>query len=104
MIWKLWNANPSGKLAVIDSERAWTFAEITAEAERLRLTGRVIPICEPNSARWLARFLAIQKLGATALPLDPSLSLEAQRAAARRVKARGCCIKLTSGTTGEFKA
>src|SRR5256885_15140243 len=53
MIWKLWNTNPAGKLAVVDAEGAWTFADITAETERLHLTGRVIPICEPNSARWL---------------------------------------------------
>jgi acyl-coenzyme A synthetase/AMP-(fatty) acid ligase len=93
MIWSLWLKLKTG-VAVIESGKTWMRDEITEAAQRLRLTGRLIPIREPNSAAWLIRFLAAQRRGATALPAEhvpPGL------------RPRGCCIKLTSGTTGKLK-
>src|ERR1019366_5629865 len=56
------------KTVVIDGDtgRAWTAAQLTAEAEHLAtmFRGPYVPICQPNSALWLATFLAIQKIGA----------------------------------------
>jgi acyl-CoA synthetase (AMP-forming)/AMP-acid ligase II len=113
-LWASWQATAArhaGKTVVIDADtgRAWTCAELTAEAERLAssLDGQVVPLAQPNSAFWFATFLAIQKIGATALPLDSSLPTEAQRKTVRRIVSRTiskvCCIKLTSGTTGDLK-
>ena len=95
-LWSLWRANPDQPV-VFETGRTWTTAELTAAAEKLRLRRGVVPIREPNSAGWLIRFLAAQRLGATALPLDPSSPVIPP------VAARGCCVKLTSGSTGEFK-
>ncbi len=113
-LWKLWQATAircAPKTVVIDADtgREWTCHELTTLAERIAspLDGRIIPICQPNSASWLAAFLGVQKIGAAALPLDPSLSAEAQERTERRVlrglPARSSCIKLTSGTTGDLK-
>ena len=95
------------KIVVIDADtgRAWTAAQLTAEAEHLAtmFRGPYVPICQPNSALWLATFLAIQKIGAAAVPLDTSLPLpESQRDTIYRLgphpKPSICCVKLTSGT------
>jgi acyl-CoA synthetase (AMP-forming)/AMP-acid ligase II len=113
-LWKLWEAvaaRRANRIAVIDAEtgREWTCRELTTLAERVAapLDGRIVPICQPNSAIWLATFLGIQKVGTTALPLDPSLPMEAQERTVRRafrgLPARSCCIKLTSGTAGDLK-
>jgi acyl-coenzyme A synthetase/AMP-(fatty) acid ligase len=113
-LWASWQATAARhakKTVVIDADsgRAWTCHELTKLAERLAYTlnDRVVPICQHNNALWLAAFLAIQKLGAAALPLDPLLPMEAQGETLRRVFARStrnvCCIKLTSGTTGDLK-
>lgn len=113
-LWKLWQATANrcaSKIVVIDADtgREWTCRELTTLAEDFGspLDGRIVPICQPNSASWLAAFLGVQKIGATALPLDPSLPTGAQertvRRASRGLPARSCCIKLTSGTTGNLK-
>lgn len=113
-LWPLWQATAArhaGKTVVIDADtgQAWTCAQLTADAERLAtsLRGPFVPINQPNNHEWLATFLAIQKIGAVALPLDPSLPPEAQQETIRRIAAglpRGrCCVKLTSGSTGELK-
>jgi long-chain acyl-CoA synthetase len=113
-LWKLWEATAdrgATKIAVIDADagREWSYHELTALAERIAspLDGRIVPICQPNCAFWLAAFLAIQKIRAAALPLDPSLPTEAQERticrASKGLPARSCCIKLTSGTTGDLK-
>ena len=92
-----------------DTNRAWTAAQLTAEAEHLAtmFRGPYVPICQPNSALWLATFLAIQKIGAAAVPLDTSLPPESQRDTIYRLGARPktsiCCVKLTSGTSGDLK-
>lgn len=113
-LWSLWQATAkrcAEKTVVIDAEtgRAWTATQITAEAEHLAtmFRGPYVPICQPNSALWLATFLAIQKIGAAAVPLDTSLPPESQRDTIYRLGARPktsiCCVKLTSGTTGDLK-
>jgi acyl-CoA synthetase (AMP-forming)/AMP-acid ligase II len=113
-LWKLWQTTAgrcAAKTAVIDADtgREWTFRELTTLAERIAapFDCRLVPIRQPNSAFWLAAFLGLQKMGVAALPLDPSLSLEAQEATVRRalrgLPAGCCCIKLTSGTTGDLK-
>jgi acyl-CoA synthetase (AMP-forming)/AMP-acid ligase II len=113
-LWKLWQttaARGANRIAVIDAGagREWSFGELTALAERIATTldGRIVPICQPNSAAWLAAFLGIQKIRGAVLPLDPALAPEAQKTTVRRLYARStrnvCCIKLTSGTTGELK-
>jgi acyl-CoA synthetase (AMP-forming)/AMP-acid ligase II len=115
-LWSLWLKNKD-RPVVFEPGRTWTVGDLTAEAERIAavLEGhapswpnprrsrrsatlqRIVPIREPNSAAWLIRFLAAQRIGATALPLDPAAPLIPP------VAARGCCVKLTSGTTGAFK-
>jgi acyl-CoA synthetase (AMP-forming)/AMP-acid ligase II len=113
-LWKLWLATAARgakRIAVIDADTGcdWRFRDLTGLAERIAspLDERIVPICQPNSAVWLAAFLGIQKIRAAVLPLDPALAEEAQRKTIRRVFARStgnvCCIKLTSGTTGELK-
>jgi acyl-CoA synthetase (AMP-forming)/AMP-acid ligase II len=113
-LWALWQATAvryAEKTVVIDADtgRAWTAAQLTAEAEHLAtmFRGPYVPICQPNSALWLATFLAIQKIGAAAVPLDVSLPPEMQRETIRRLGPRSkspvCCVKLTSGTTGDLK-
>jgi acyl-CoA synthetase (AMP-forming)/AMP-acid ligase II len=80
-----------------DTGRAVVAAELTAAAERraAALPGGVVAFTLPNSAAWLAEFLAIQRRGAIALPLEPGQ--QPPRCAARRGV---CLIKTTSGTTG----
>ena len=113
-LWTLWQATAAryvDKPVVIDADtgRAWTAAQLTAEAEHLAtmFRGPYVPICQPNSALWLATFLAIQKIGAAVVPLDVSLPPETQRDTVYRLgalpKSSICCVKLTSGTTGDLK-
>jgi long-chain acyl-CoA synthetase len=113
-LWALWQATAERRpnhIAAIDADtgREWTCHELTELAERIAspLDGRVIPVCQPNSAPWLASFLAIQKIRAVALPLEASLPSKAQSKTVRRVLARPlrnvCCVKLTSGTSGDLK-
>jgi acyl-CoA synthetase (AMP-forming)/AMP-acid ligase II len=113
-LWKLWQTTVKRnheEPVVIDADtgHTWTRAQLTAEAERLASTlhGPLVPICQPNGAQWLAVFLAIQKRGLIALPLDPTLSREARHKTVRLIaadsKPNACCVKLTSGTTGILK-
>ena len=88
------------------------------------MPGQVAAFADGNGARWLAMFLALQKRGAVALPLDPALPA-ARRAERRRrlarigcwtTRATGCAlaaeppadtdgefclVKTTSGSTGQ---
>ncbi|HXI83484.1 MAG TPA: fatty acid--CoA ligase family protein [Verrucomicrobiae bacterium] len=113
-LWSLWQdtaARCAEKPVVIDADtgRAWTATQLTAEAEHVAtmFRGPYVPICQPNGALWLATFLAIQKIDAAAVPLDVSLPPEIQRETIRRLGPRSkspvCCVKLTSGTTGDLK-
>ena len=123
-----WGSQPA--IIEPDSHRAWSIAELAAEGEQRTerlpryVRGSLIAFCLPNGAEWLARFLAIQHRGAVAVPLDPSLTPEAQEYAARALGAQFlwdrdalrrlrrtarplrsiCCIKATSGTSGKPKA
>jgi acyl-CoA synthetase (AMP-forming)/AMP-acid ligase II len=83
-------------------------------------SGAKIAFCLPNGASWMAFFLALQKLGLSAIPLDASLPDQAclemaQQLGCRALYLRGklhvfetghgdkrgiCCIKVTSGTSG----
>ncbi len=113
-LWKHWlnicKRCPT-KPVVVDAEsnRAWTADQLISEAEKLagNLRGPVVPICKPNGAGWFAAFLAIQKHGLTALPLESALPRATLRKTVRliaaRVKPNARCVKLTSGTTGEIK-
>lgn len=113
------------------AETTWSFGELERRSRRLaeqlgaqRLAGLPVAFCEANGGEWIARFLALLRLGAPALPLDSTTPAEGARATARRcgaaewladgtlalpVKARRyrqpaiALLKLTSGTTGEPK-
>jgi long-chain acyl-CoA synthetase len=122
--------HPAKPLVIEDgAARAWTATELTraalAAAGQLgrELRGAAIAFCLPNSAAWFVRFLAIQHGRALAIPLDPATTGDARQHAARALGAdflwrddallpvgtttcgrrKGCCIKVTSGTTGNLK-
>lgn len=99
--------------------RAWLEAQ--PPAVRAALPGRAVVFALPNGIRWLELFLALQRAGAVAVPLDPAEPAAAQRTLAealragflwesgalaplarpRRFRAADLAgLKLTSGTTG----
>ena len=134
-LWLTWQQtaalNPHAP-AVIEAHEAqwWTRTELTREAlaiaacapETLRV-GQVVAFGGPNSGEWLAVFLALQKLGVLALPLDAALPAALRAAvavtlgahwlleptgnwaelstSAARYDKEYCLIKTTSGSTGE---
>ena len=87
------------------------------------LSGQVVAFASGNGWRWLAAFLALQKIGAVALPLDASLppgqwseaardlgahwlwtpggSWESLSTAAPILEGDFCLVKTTSGTSGQ---
>ncbi len=117
--------------AVIDasSGHVTTFRELHTRTVALAsqwphsITGQVVAFVLPNCVEWIARFLALQSVGAAALPLDASLPSTAHRATAARmgahwlwsdrkiirldarhkIRTSACCIKTTSGSTGDYK-
>jgi len=106
--------------------RTASFRELEAGAaafsfDATALRGRAVVFALPNGIRWLGFFLALQRAGAVAVPLDPAEPAAAQRAIAESLRAgywwdghtlvalprarrfrdpATCLIKLTSGTTG----
>jgi acyl-CoA synthetase (AMP-forming)/AMP-acid ligase II len=84
------------KVVVIDaaSGETWTAEELTALAEshRERLAsfraGQRVAFQMPNSAAWLAFFLALQRAGLAAMPLDGGLPVAGCLDLARRLRAR----------------
>ncbi len=104
-LWETWRRTArrlADRVVVTEAEtgRMFTAAELTAAAERRAagLPGGVVAFTLPNSAKWFIEFLAIQKRGGVAAPL------EAGRTAPVWPSKRGCClIKSTSGTTGQFQ-
>ncbi len=144
-LWQVWlDAAPGDTLALVDGASGETFtrADLTARAADLarrfepQLTGSnqqaVVAFAEKNGPRWLTLFLALQRAGAVALPLDSALSEAQQSAMAAALGAHwlllgagdgepaalhplpsaadagasapGICLwKLTSGTTGQPK-
>lgn len=98
------------------NDRIIDFLELLGQQK----SGAKIAFCLPNGASWMAFFLALQRLGLSAIPLDASLPDQACLEMARhlgcqalylrgklhvfevdRGNKRGiCCIKVTSGTSG----
>jgi len=109
-----------------DTGTAWMADSLTEEAVQLAESlsyfarGTRVAFRLPNGAQWMAFFLALQKRGLAATPLDASLPDEACEELARHLgchalylngkvqlleksrKGAGgfCCIKVTSGTGG----
>lgn len=132
-LWTTWAATVAAGAnlpAVIDaaSGRALTRGQLAAEAARVASgappdlqPGETVAFALPNAAPWLALFLAIQRLGAAALPLDATLPAAHQATAAAALGASWlageehwrrigpptagafCLWKTTSGTTGQPK-
>jgi len=120
------------KAVVIEaaSDRSWSADALTEEAMRFAgqlgdyRAGERIAFRLPNGAAWLALFLALQRAGLAAIPLDGSLPEEGCRETAKRFGASGlfldgkfhflghhpprdksvCCIKITSGSGAVPKA
>ena len=129
------------RLALIVAEAAdetYTRRSLTAQVEEVATTvpgslapGATVAFCEPNGPGWFIKFLALQKLGVAALPLDAALPPGQRAGAAAALGAhwwwdgpavtgnwqslgRGpvdaaeeqdiCVVKLTSGSTGEPRA
>jgi acyl-coenzyme A synthetase/AMP-(fatty) acid ligase len=133
-LWTAWQNTARrlpGHVTVIDAAggREWTAEALTGHAdsfvERLRdfRPGQRVAFQLPNGADWVAFFLALQRQGLAAMPLDGGLPLEGCLDLARRLKARSlfahstfheadakapvtraACIKVTSGTGDAPKA
>jgi acyl-CoA synthetase (AMP-forming)/AMP-acid ligase II len=135
-LWTVWERTVAAeprKPVVFDAHTGHTLtsAELTAAALALRdaaprelAAGQTVAFSERNGPRWLAVFLALQKLDAAALPLDAALPAAQQAAAAAALGAHWlwqddggwqwlgneaaaptagegiCVIKTTSGSTG----
>ncbi len=134
--WRATRARAPGATAVVEAAtgRTWTRAALDAEAARIvdelsrvdGLAGRRVVLTGPNSAGWLAAFLALSEVGAVVAPLDPGEPEDARRALARRIGAPWTwaegglhatgvrprrrdasgvrLLKLTSGSTGAPRA
>ena len=137
-LWLTWertvSVDPTAP-AVIDARdgRELTRGELTARtteatgrAPAARAGGQVVAFGETNSAFWLVKFLALQRLGAVALPLDTALPVAQRANAAEALGARWlwdeesswhalnadtatlpgdvCLLKTTSGSTGQPRA
>ncbi len=126
--WERTRRRHGGVRAVVEaaSGRAVTFAELEAGAAALSfdataLRGQAVVFALANGICWFEFFLALQRAGAVAVPLDPAEPAAAQRAIAESLRAgywwdgqalvalsrvrrfrdpATCLIKLTSGTTG----
>ncbi len=132
LLWTKWDVvvrKNRRAVAIVEAEtgRAWNRAEISAWAEALAAgplacsAGECVGFSLSNSAEWIAVFLALQRVGAAAIPLDPSLTANQQDALAEALRLRfvwrdgalraACAAgrasqsmqvgKLTSGSTGE---
>jgi acyl-CoA synthetase (AMP-forming)/AMP-acid ligase II len=135
VLWKQWLAvgrRQPRKVVVIEaaSGQTWTAEALTEAAlgfgETLRefRPGERVAFRVPNGAPWFALFLALQKAGLVAIPLDNSLPEAGCRETAQRFGARAlfvdgkfhalgsrlrgdktvCCIKVTSGSGALPKA
>ncbi len=134
-LWRQWQTvadRQPRKVVVIDAGtgKKWTARELTAEAVRrgeavaAHRTGERVAFRLPNGADWLAVFLALQKVGSVAMPLDAALPDEGCREMGRRLGASAlwlesgleslggktpralsvCCVKVTSGSGAAPKA
>jgi len=129
-LWLAWEKTlrkSSRRIVLIDAgmRRSLTANALNEEAikfiERLSAfpQGTRLAFCLPNGAEWMAFFLATQKLGLAAIPLDAGLPEPACMDVARQLGCRAlfyrgtfhaldcastisksiCCIKVTSGTS-----
>ncbi len=122
----------ASRRAVVDLSdgKSWTLEQLhhraLKQSDQLpqNLQGARIGLSLPNHSEWIVRFLAIQKAGGVALPLDPSLNAEMRQEEAKRWNAIGiweksefhpfpgkssrtpgvALVKFTSGTTGTARA
>ena len=130
-LWARWLRLVQGfpnKVVLIDAARdaSWTAQSLTEAslpfAEQLSRyrAGERIAFRLPNGPEWLALFLALQRAGLAAIPLDGGMPNEGCLETARRLNARAvyldgefhllrksalpvrdkrcCCVKVTSGT------
>ena len=138
MLWKTWaevQSRRPDKIVVIEapSNKAWTASALTEAALDFAADlvrhepGERIAFRMPNGAGWFTLFLALQRAGLAAIPLDGGMPDEGCVATARRLGARAlyldgklhplgedvaaakrnrqtCCIKITSGTGALPKA
>jgi acyl-CoA synthetase (AMP-forming)/AMP-acid ligase II len=126
-LWQKTLQQNSRRTVFIDAgeNKAFTAAELNDEVLRLAdlhagfSPGTRVAFCLPNGVPWMALFLALQKLGATAVPLDAGLPEEACLEMARYLKCHAlfyrdkihiiddtvartktiACVKVTSGST-----
>ena len=79
MIWSLWLKNKDG-IAVIEPGHTWTVSEITAAAERLEVTGPVVPKLPLATVGpdWFTVSVNVTPAGMLAgavLPLEPNKNI-----------------------------
>jgi len=129
-LWRQWlrtSRKRPKRIVLIDATRetAWTAEALTRRADdfRERLAayrpGERIAFRVPNGPEWMALFLALQRAGLTAIPLDGALPEPGCFELARQVRAHAlyldgqfhaleegrrspgcCCVKITSGSGG----
>src|ERR1041385_775849 len=110
-LWQTWRATAAKhprKIVVTEAEtgHTWTCAQLLAAAEARASTITDSIFALPNSAAWFIEFLACQKAGLPAVPLDPTLPADIHARLRLQLSRRYIalphivCIKLTSGTTG----
>jgi len=128
LLWKCWEKLPADRVVLIDAvaNKTWTVKGLSEESLRFVeplasfRAGERIAFRLPNGSEWIALFLAIQREGLVAVPLDGGLPKEGCFEIARRLKARAlylenrfvpleqkplrirkaCCVKVTSGSDG----
>jgi acyl-CoA synthetase (AMP-forming)/AMP-acid ligase II len=135
LLWRHWerlHKRRPKQVVLIDALRdaSWTTEELTAQAlafaDRLGgfRPGARIAFRAPNGPEWMALFLAVQRAGLAAVPLDGALPAEGCADVARQLQADAlyldsqfhslaktgrttrccCCVKVTSGSAGLPKA
>jgi len=127
-LWKYWESLRARQVVLIDAVtgRRGTIHAISCESAQYTQplspyeAGDRIAFRAPNGPEWLALFLALQRAGLVAMPLDASLPKEGCLETARQLGARAvyldgtfhrlgkgclnhkksCCVKVTSGSDG----
>jgi acyl-CoA synthetase (AMP-forming)/AMP-acid ligase II len=126
-LWRQWVRLRPAQVVLIEPGRnvSWTVEALTRHAQSFAglldgyRPGEKIAFRLPNGADWMALFLALQRVGLVAVPLDAALPAEGCLATARQIGVRAlyvdgrihpfkdasrapscCCIKVTSGSEG----